>query len=323
VNLPLDWSLQDPQLLWLGLLLPLALAWRLWRRPPAKAFAAYRFVPHLGRSARQRSRALPLLLELAALSLMVLAIARPQERMRLPVEEQAIDLLLSVDLSSSMAATDLDPARPDLSRLGVAREAASRFIARRPGDRLGLLSFARDAELRCPPTFDHRSLLGLLDDLEQVPAGREDDATGIGVALARAAVHLRDAPSASRVVVLLTDGEETVAAEAGSAGIRPMQAATLCRDWGIRVHVIAAGPEASAAQASLRAWAGVTGGLAFAARDAAALEQVYEAIDTLERTRFERLPWRQVDRFLPFLVAAALLWILAAALRRGLWEVRS
>ncbi|MGB0686311.1 MAG: VWA domain-containing protein, partial [Planctomycetota bacterium] len=153
--------------------------------------------------------------------------------------------------------------------------------------------------------------------------GMIEDGTAVGMGLATAVKRLQASPAESKVVVLLTDGEETVAAEAGSAGIRPMQAATLCRDWGIRVHVIAAGPEASAAQASLRAWASVTGGLAFAARDAAALEQVYEAIDTLERTRFERLPWRQVDRFLPFLVAAALLWILAAALRRGLWEVHS
>jgi len=317
-----SWSFHDPQLLWTALLLPLALLLRLLWRPPAKDFAQFRFVPFLPRSHRQHSRGLPLLLQGTAFLLLVIAFARPQQQQRLPVEKQGIDLLLCLDLSSSMAATDLNESDSQRTRLDFARSAAGDFISGRPTDRLGLVSFARDARLVCPPTLDHRSLLTLLQDLQQVPEGREDDATGIGTALARAAVHLRDVPSTSKVIVLLTDGEETVAT-AGSAAIKPQEAAALCREWGVRIHAIAAGPAADATRQTLQAVAATTGGRAFAARDATALQQVYSAIDQLERTRFERLPWRQVDRFLGFLIAGLVMWFAAAWLNRILWRVQS
>ena len=315
------WSLRDPQFLWLGLLLPTALLIRLMWRPAAKAFAPYAFVPHLPRSLRQRTRVLPLLLQGSAFLLLVVAMARPQQRQRSPVVDEGIDLLLCIDLSSSMAATDLDPARPTATRLDFARSSASSFIAARPHDRIGLVAFARDARLICPPTLDHRSLLTLLDDLEQVPADHEDDATGIGTALARCAVILRQATSPSKVVVLLTDGEETVAIGAATAAIRPLEAAILCRDWGVRVHAIATGQDAAKLHGTLSDLSTITGGSAFAAGDAAALEQVYAAIDRLERTRFRRLPWRQVDRFLVLLCAGVALWLAAAWMRRRWWEV--
>lgn len=319
-----DWSFADPLLLWTAALLPVALLVRIIWRPKAKDFALFRFVPFLPHSHRQHTRPLPLLLQVAAVLLMVLALARPQQQQRLPVEREGIDLVLCLDLSSSMAATDLtvDAAAGSDTRLDFARRAAISFIDKRAEDRIGLVAFARDARLICPPTLDHRSLLTLLDDLEQVPEGREDDATGIGTALARSAVQLRDLPSKSKVVVLLTDGEETVAT-AGSAAIKPQEAAALCREWGVRVHAIAAGPDAEAARQTLQAVTSVTGGRAFGARDATALEQVYAAIDQLERTRFQQLPWRQVDRYAPFLIAALVLWFLAVWMNRLLWRVRT
>lgn len=325
-----SWSFGDPLLLWTAVLIPIALLARVIWRPKAKDFALFQFVPHLPHSHRQHTRILPLLLQCLAALLMVLAFARPQQQQRLPVEREGIDLLLCLDLSSSMAATDLADndsqataqSSPSNTRLDFARRAASAFINKRADDRLGLVAFARDARLVCPPTLDHRSLLTLLADLEQVPEGREDDATGIGTALARAAVQLRDLPSTSKVIVLLTDGEETVAT-AGSAAIKPKEAAALCREWGVRVHAIAAGPDAEATRATLQAATSVTGGRAFAARDATALEQVYAAIDQLERTRFQQLPWRQVDCHEPFLIAGLILWFLASWLNRMIWRVRS
>lgn len=295
---------------------------RLLRRPKAKPFAPYAFIPHLPRSTRQRTRVVPLVLQCSAFLLLVAAIARPQEAVRAPVEEQGIDLLLCLDLSSSMAATDLDGVAQNQTRLDFARRAASEFIQARPQDRMGLIAFARDARLVCPPTLDHASLQSLLQDLELTPAGREDDATGIGTALARAAVHLKKAGSDSKVVILLTDGEETVATESSSAAIHPIDAAALCRDWGVRVHAIAAGPDAAATRASLQSVTAATGGQAFLAQDAVALQQVYAAIDELERTRFERLPWHQVDRFQWALGLALLLWVLGSVLRQKLWEVQ-
>lgn len=324
-------SLHDPHLLWLAGLLPIAILWRLLRRPAAKAFAPYAFIPHLPYSTRQRTRFLPLALQCCAFTFLVIAMARPQQQERAPITEQGIDLLLCMDLSSSMSATDLGTTDIDPSgrrnassptRLDFARRAASAFIAARPHDRIGLLAFARDAHLVSPPTLDHRSIQGLLQDLELTPAGREDDATGIGTALARAAVYLKEAESNSKVVILLTDGEETVASEASSSAIKPIDAAALCRDWGVRVHAIATGPNAVAARASLQSVVAATGGQAFLAPDAMALQQVYAAIDELERTRFERLPWHQVDRFQPVLILAVSLWLLGAWTRRKWWEVQ-
>jgi len=301
----------------------MALIVRMWRRPSAKAFAPFAFVPLLPRSHKQHTRALPLLLQAAGFLLLVLAMARPQQRERLPVAEQGIDLLLCMDLSSSMAATGLDPVQKEITRFDLARRAASTFIASRPQDRIGLLGFARDARLVCPLTLDHRSLQSLLQDLQLTPEGREDDATGIGTALARAAVLLKDTGHVSKVVILLTDGEETVATEQTGSAIKPLEAAALCRDWGVRVHAIAAGPDAVATRNSLQSVAALTGGSAFMARDAIALEEVYAAIDQLERTRFERMPWRQVDRFQRFLGVGVFLWLLGAWMRRRFWEVQT
>lgn len=322
-DLTAAWSLHDPALLWLLLLLPLAIVLRWTRRPATRAFAPFAFVAKLPRSNRQRLRFLPWLLQALAFLLLVLAMARPQQSRQMPFEEEGIDLLLCLDLSSSMAATDLDPQRPSLTRLDAARDAAATFLKGRPQDRCGLVSFARDAQLVCPPTLDHRSLQTLLADLQQVPAGSAEDATGIGIALARSAVFLRDADAVSKVVILLSDGEETVAAEPTSAAIKPQDAAALCRAWGIRVYTISAGPDASASRASLQSLANTTGGQAFVAADAAALHQVYQAIDQLERTRFQRLPWVQVERFLPVLLCGILLWGAAAGMRRAFWEVQA
>lgn len=318
----MSFSLQDPHLLWWALLLPLAVSIRFLRRPPAKPFAPYAFIPHLPRSTRQRTRALPLLIQVSAFLLLIVAFARPQQRERVPMTEQGIDVLLCLDLSSSMAATDLDVVSQNTTRLDFARRAAAEFIQARPQDRMGLLAFARDARLICPPTLDHASLQSLLSDLQLTPAGREDDATGIGTALARAAVHLKEAESKSKVVILLTDGEETVATSASSAAIQPIDAAALCRDWGVRVHAIAAGPDAAATRASLQQVTAITGGQSFLAQDAVALKQVYAAIDELERTRFERLPWHQVDRFREALGLALALWMLGAWMRQKWWRVQ-
>jgi len=316
--------LQDPWLLWLGLaLLVLGLLLRLTLRPKAKDFAPFPFVPHLPRSARQRSRALPLTLQACGMLALILALARPQEKQLQPQVEEGIELLLCLDLSSSMAATDLDPAIPQKDRLAFAQEAAASFVEARERDRIGLVSFARDAQLVCPPTRDRRSLQILLQDLRLFPEGDEQDATGIGTALARCVTFLDGSEAPSKVVILLTDGEETVATDPDSASIHPRQAAAFCRASGVRVYTIATGPDAEATRRTLREVASSTGGFAFAAADARALAEVYAAIDQLERARFEELPWRWVDRFQPFLLLGLCLFGIAGLMQRTLWEVRS
>ncbi|MGB0954244.1 MAG: vWA domain-containing protein [Planctomycetota bacterium] len=326
MNLPWlgeDWMLQDPQLLWLLLLVLLGLGLRLALRPKAKDFAPFPFVPQLPRSAKQRSRALPLLLQCLALGFLILAMARPQQKQLQPEVEEGIVMLLCLDLSSSMAATDLDAQQPERNRLAFAQDAAAAFVEARDQDRLGLVSFARDAKLVCPPTRDRRSLQLLLQDLELFPEDHEQDATGIGTALARCVTFLEGSSAPSKVVILLTDGEETVATSPDVAAIHPRQAAAFCRESGVRVYTIATGPDAEATRRTLREVAASTGGFAFAASDATSLTEVYLAIDQLERARFEELPWRWEDRFPPFLLAGLLLFGLSGLLQRSLWEVRA
>lgn len=325
MNLPWlgeQWHWQNPELLWLGLVVPIGLLVRVLRRPTAKPFAPYPFVPHLPHSLRQRSRFFPLLLQGLGLLLLVAALARPQQRQRVLQEKEGIEVLLCLDQSSSMAATDLDP-QQELTRLEIAKQAAKLFVEGRDQDRLGLFGFARDARLLCPLTLDHPSLLELLAELETVPVGREDDATGIGTALASAGVSLRDREATSRLIILLTDGEETVATSSRGLAIRPQEAATLCRDWGVRIHTISTGPDALAGRASLQGVARIAGGQAFAAQDAQALAEVYRAIDELERTRFTRLPWQDVDRYRLFLLTGLGFWVLGMWSRKLWWEARS
>jgi len=269
---------------------------------------------------RTRLSRLPGMLCAAGLVLLLVALARPSARAEEPLKAQGIDLLLCLDVSSSMTARDVDGTR---TRLEVAREAAQRFIARRPDDRIGLLSFARFPELLCPPTRDHEALATLLAGLTPVASDGPEDATGIGAAAARAAEALSGKGQASRVVVLLTDGEENVALKGAKGEIAPLHAAQLAERLGVRVHVIAAGGARSAAGRAppnlgpVRALAERTGGSLQRAGDARSLEEVYAVIDRLEKAPLEEQRVLLEDAYLPFLLAALALLIVGRLLGAG------
>lgn len=269
---------------------------------------------------RTRLWRLPAIVSAAGLVLLVVALARPSARASKPLHAQGIDLLLCVDVSSSMTARDVDGSR---TRLEVAQEAAARFIARRPEDRIGLLAFARFPELLCPPTRDHQALTTLLAGLAPVAGDGPEDATGVGAAAARAAEALGSARVGSRVVILLTDGEENVALKGATGEIAPAHAAQLAESLGVRVHVIAAvGDQRFAGRSApdlvpVAAMAQRTGGDLYRARDARALEEVYATLDRLERARIEEPRVILEDRFAPFLLAALALLLLARLLAAG------
>jgi Ca-activated chloride channel family protein len=274
----------------------------------------------LPRSLRQRIAWLPRALHVLALLALVLALARPLARERLPLTRRGIDILLCLDVSSSMRADDLQPGR---TRLDVTKAAALAFLERRPDDRIGLVTFARYPDVVCPPTLDHGALAALLNGVAQVDEDSDEDATGIGMALARAAQALRHGGSASKVVVLLTDGEENVARADAPEEIAPLEAARLCEELGVRVYTIAAGigrRTADGRQVELdprpvQQVASLTGGAFFAARDASAVQRVYEVIDELERSAFDAPRFHDVDRFAPFLLLALVLLVAARASR--------
>lgn len=321
--------LDDPWWLAAALVVPIALLVALRRGAAALPFAPAALFDRepLPRSWRSRLAFAPRGLQALGLVLMAVALARPVERVELPRESSGIDVFLCVDVSSSMAATDLDP---QSTRLEVAKAAAARFVTARETDRIGLIRFARYPDLVCPPTLDHDALLRFLAGVEMVAAESEEDRTGIGTALARAAAALRSSDAPSRIVILLTDGEENVATAEAPDEIGPPAAARICEELGIRVYTIAVGigkrgPDGTFVPLDVepvRQVAEVTGGRFFAARDAGALLEVYEAIDALERAPFREPRYLREDRFLPFLIAALVALLVGRGLSATGLEVR-
>jgi Ca-activated chloride channel family protein len=334
VNVPAvpELTLAAPSWLWLA---PLALAavLRAHRRAPAADVAAAPLLrapagaAPLPRTWRGRAAAVPGLAAATALLLVVLALARPVERVSVPAPPPGRDVLLCLDVSSSMAATDLAAER---TRLDVARELAAAFVRARVHDRVGFLTFARYHDLRCPVTLDHDAVIELLQPLQLVERDGPEDATAIGAAVATAALALQRVSTApTPVLVVVTDGEENVATALTPDEIAPLHAAQWCAAAGIRVHTIAVG------RGNVRADGGVdpldttaveqlartTGGRFFRAADARELAAVYAAIDRAEASVVQPPGTRERELFPLAAVAALLAWGIgigaAAALRRA------
>lgn len=305
--------LREPGMLLLAALVPAALL--LARRGRSAApLASAALAEPLPPTWRTRLVRLPRALEAAALLLFVVALARPAQPATIPERREGLDLLLCLDRSSSMRADDLSAGR---ARLALAKEAAAKFVAGRPDDRIGLITFARWPDLACPPTLDHRALLGILAAVEPLPDDHPEDATGIGTAVARAAETLATAGS-SRVVVLLTDGAENVARADAPGEIAPAHAAQLCERLGVRVHAIAAGAdEGSSDRRQVAALARRTGGTLFTARDAAGLARAWQQIATLETRPNHEARDVLHDRHRPCIAAALVLLLLGLVLGAG------
>lgn len=319
-------ALLDPWMLLLALLAPLALWLRHRRGAPSVRFAPGSFLQNGPDSWRVRLLPIPWMLQVLGLLLVVLALARPVHREPLPFEIDGIDILLCLDMSSSMTANDMDLRR---TRLDVARDAAARFITGRPNDRIGLICFARYPDLNCPPTLDHDALKELLSMATTVSSDGPEDATGIGTAVARAAQVLSHSDAKSRVVILLTDGAENVATAQTPEEIAPLHAAQLCEELGVRVYTIAAGigsPDPSGEWVPLdtgqvERLAEKTGGRFFEARDAGAVASVYGYIDDLEKVELEEPRYKFEERFLIFLIAALVLLLTTRLLQSTILEV--
>jgi Ca-activated chloride channel family protein len=317
-------QLGEPWFLCLGILVPLALAWGTRRRRRARVrFPSLSLVRGLPRGWRHRLRFLPTLLEGLALAGLITALARPLSgKEEVLLESEGVDIVLVVDRSGSMTHQDMAEGK---SRLAVAKEVVGRFVEARTRDRLALVVFARFADLRCPPTLDGEALLDFLEDVQ--PALVEgEDGTAVGVGLARAVEVLRGSSAKSRVVVLLTDGENNV------ADVEPLEAAQFAKAEGVRVYTIAAGrfvfgynPFAGGLVATegeldtreLEAIAQTTGGRFYRAHDADALQGVYEEIDRLEKTPIEDRRFTDFTDLYPFVLLPSLFVYFAAHLARS------
>ncbi len=316
-------------ILWLLVVLPLMAAYYLYRQRqggaavPLSSTDALRGVP---RTLRQRLRHLPVVLRIVAVGCMIVALARPQSAEQGSTSNtEGIDIVLAMDLSTSMLAMDL---RPD--RLGAAKEVAGSFVADRYGDRIGVVAFAGEAFTQSPLTTDQATLQTLIGRLR---SGVIEDGTAIGNGLATAINRLRESDAVSKVVILLTDGENN------RGEIAPLMAAEIARDQGIRVYTIGVGTRGTAPyptidffgnptvvdvkveidEEMLREIAAMTGGQYFRATDNAKLEAIYDEINQLEKSRTEITEFTTyTEEFLPW-VLAALILLAAEYLLRMLW----
>jgi len=276
-----------------------------------------------GRGAR-----VPFWLRFAAVILLVVALARPQssEILAEEVSGEGVDIMLTLDVSSSMSALDLDPVMKK-TRLDVVKEVAEEFIDARPYDRIGLVTFARYDETQSPLTMDHAVLK---EFLRGVGIASEDrDGTALGVALARTLTRLKDSEAKSKIVILLTDGANN------DMSMSPLTAAEIASslDPKIKVYTIGAGSEGPAPvrvdtpgfgpsymtipgqfdEATLKEIARITGARYFRARDAAGLREIFHEIDRMEKTEIESMGSRRYSEIFTIAAFPAFLLLLLEA----------
>ncbi len=258
-------------------------------------YSDIRIVTRAVRSSRQRWRFLLTFLRVAAISLLFVAFARPRAGTEVKdISSEGIDIMLCLDVSSSMMAEDFKP----YNRLYVAKEEIKKFIQKRMNDRIGLVVFARNSFTQCPLTVDYGVLMNFVD---QVDFGGLEDGTAIGMAIANALNRLRDSEAKSKVVILVTDGENN------AGEIDPVTAANLAEAFNIKIYTVGVGKEGNAMfpyndpifgkryvyqptkinEPMLREIAEKTGGRYYRARSGEELNQIYTSIDQLEKTEIK------------------------------------
>ena len=265
---------------------------------------------------RLRYRWLPTLMRACALALLVVALARPQKGQAQSVlPGQGIDIVLIMDTSSSMSTVF---GSGNDTRLGAAQKVLKDFIAGRKDDRVGLVVFRNDSIVLSPLTLDYKALDGLIDGANQVNL---NDGTAIGLGVAESLNLLRESKARSRVAILLTDGQNN------NPQLEPLAAAKIAQTLGVRLYTIGVIDPRSRSgggnvdEKALSQMADVTGGRYFSADSPQALQNVYQSIDQLEKSRVGRLQFAAYDELAVYFLAGALAFIgLELALNATLWR---
>ncbi|MCL1937180.1 MAG: VWA domain-containing protein [Candidatus Azobacteroides sp.] len=280
-------------LLGLLLLLPM-IGWYVWRQREAQAslrlssLEGFRKAP---KTYKIYMRHLPFILRMLAIACVIVALARPQTTDSWSkTTTEGIDIIMTLDTSTSMLAEDLKP-----NRIDAAKEVATSFISGRPDDNIGLVIFARESFTQCPLTTDHAVLLNLLKDIR---CGMLEDGTAIGHGLATSVNRLKDSDAKSKVIILLTDGTNN------AGEIAPVTAAEIAKTYNIRVYTVGVGTKGEAPypyqtpfglqyiqvpvdidEPTLTKIAQITNGMYFRATNTEALKGIYKEIDQLEKTK--------------------------------------
>ena len=293
----------SPLFLLLLIAVPLAAAW-VWRRgAPSAALPAGTLAPALASPRTWRVRLQPALfaLRLLGVALLVTALARPQSgEAGSETEAEGIDIVLAFDVSSSMS----QPFARNESRLDAAKDVLTQFLDTRESDRVGLVIFKGASLTMSPLTTDYAAVKQGVDIADLVGL---KDGTAIGVAMGESVNVLRDSRAATRIVILMTDGENNV------HEVEPLTAARLAERLGVRVYTVGvvspgltpARSTLNVDEAALREIAEVTGGTYSRAEDQQTLREIYERIDELETSRLAGKEFTRFDELAPFLLAAA------------------
>ena len=286
----------NPWCLLLLLIIPATIAYYIYNRKRLTAeirFSSTKVFQEMPKNYKHYLRYLPLALHMLALAALIIAIARPQKSDSWSNQTtEGIDIVMSVDISSSMLAEDLKP-----NRLRAAKKVATEFISSRRNDNIGLVVFAGESFTQCPLTINHAELINLLNGIE---SGMIEDGTAIGSGLATAVNRIKDSKAKSKVIILLTDGSNN------RGQIAPSTAGEIAKSFGIRVYTIGVGTRGMAPypfqtpygvqyqdvevdidEESLKNIAETTGGEYFRATDTKSLSSIYREIDKLEKTKIE------------------------------------
>ena len=326
-----------PYFLLLLLLLPV-LGWLKGKqgKPPAFVYSSVQLVRGILNVARTRSGAFLAALRWLILALLIIALAQPRlTKSETKISASGVDIAVALDMSGSMASEDFEVGRERLSRLAMAKAVLKKFIDKRPSDRIGIVAFATQAYIACPLTLDHDFLM---DNLARLELGTIDDkSTAIGSALSTAIYRLRELKSKSKIVILMTDGQNN------AGKVAPLTVAEAARTLGVKVYTIGVGTRGEAPmpagrnpftgqmvyrmmpvdidEDTLQKIANMTGGKYYRADNSQRFQAIYAEIDKLEKTEAEVKKFAHHDELFAWVISPGLvLLLLEVLLRHTLWR---
>lgn len=324
----------NPYLLALLLLLPV-LAWLKGKRGPQAAFlySSVQLVKGIMGLTRSHVGQILMRMRWLALALFIVALARPQlGEGETQIVASGIDIVVAVDLSGSMAAEDFELKGERVNRLIIAKDVLAKFIAKRPSDRIGLVAFAGRAYIAAPLTLDHGFLL---QNLQRLDLGTIEDGTAIGSGLTAALNRLRELKSKSKIVILMTDGQNN------AGKVPPLTAADAAQSLGVKTYTIGVGTRGTAPmprtdvfgrkvyvstpvdidEDTLKAIAQKTGGKYYRADSSETLREIYAEIDQLEKTEIQVKKHQRYQELFPWVVLAGLtVLLLEIILSNTVWR---
>ena len=315
-----------PNIRYLLLILIPVIGYYVWRSikgsTPSLQISTLSAFQHTKKGLRQSLRHLPFIFRCITIAAIIMAMARPRSSDKFErTDTEGIDIIFALDISTSMLARDFKP-----DRIGAAKDIAIQFIAERPFDRMGVVVFAGESFTQCPLTTDRPTIISLMRDIE---TGLIEDGTAIGMGLATAIARLKDSDAKSRVIILLTDGENN------RGEISPLMAGEMAKTFGIRVYTVGVGTEGTAPypvmtergvliqqvpvridEELLKQIANTTGGKYFRATDNTKLMEIYSEINQMEKAKItvDSFPVYK-EEFMLFTIAALIALLLELLFR--------